>query len=178
MSAWSGGGAGRSRASRGVRRHRRGQGRAAEPGRRSRSTSPGLEDAGQSATSPPAALKFTTDAAAAASGMATFQFIAVGTPPEEDGSADLSHVLAVAETIGRHMTEYQVVVDKSTVPVGTADKVQASDRADAGRRGAQGSGVRRGLESRIPQGRRRRRGLHEARPRRRRHRQRAHGRVC
>jgi UDPglucose 6-dehydrogenase len=57
-----------------------------------------------------------------------FQFIAVGTPPEEDGSADLSHVLAVAETIGRHMTEYRIIVDKSTVPVGTADMVR--DRID------------------------------------------------
>ncbi len=53
-----------------------------------------------------------------------FQFIAVGTPPEEDGSADLSHVLAVAETIGRHMSGYRIVVDKSTVPVGTADRVR------------------------------------------------------
>ena len=68
-------------------------------------------------------LRFTTDAEEGiAHGL--FQFIAVGTPPEEDGSADLSHVLAVAETIGRHMTEYRIVVDKSTVPVGTADKVR------------------------------------------------------
>jgi len=68
-------------------------------------------------------LRFTTDAEEGiAHGL--FQFIAVGTPPEEDGSADLSHVLAVAETIGRHMTEYRVVIDKSTVPVGTADKVR------------------------------------------------------
>jgi len=51
------------------------------------------------------------------------QFIAVGTPPNEDGSADLKHVLAVAKTIATHMTGYTVVVDKSTVPVGTADKV-------------------------------------------------------
>ena len=68
-------------------------------------------------------LKFTTSAEEGiAHGL--FQFIAVGTPPEEDGSADLSHVLAVAETIGHHMTDYRVVVDKSTVPVGTADKVR------------------------------------------------------
>ena len=53
-----------------------------------------------------------------------FQFIAVGTPPDEDGSADLQYVLAVAETIAEHMTEYRIVVDKSTVPVGTADKVR------------------------------------------------------
>ena len=52
------------------------------------------------------------------------QFIAVGTPPDEDGSADLKYVLAAAESIGRYMTEYKVVVDKSTVPVGTADKVR------------------------------------------------------
>jgi UDPglucose 6-dehydrogenase len=54
-----------------------------------------------------------------------FQFISVGTPPDEDGSADLQHVLAVARSIGEHMDEYRVVVDKSTVPVGTADKVSA-----------------------------------------------------
>ena len=51
-------------------------------------------------------------------------FIAVGTPPDEDGSADLKHVLAVASDIGRHMDDYRVVVTKSTVPVGTADKVK------------------------------------------------------
>jgi UDPglucose 6-dehydrogenase len=68
-------------------------------------------------------LRFTTDAKAGIR-HGLFQFIAVGTPPEEDGSADLSHVLAVAETIGRHMTEFRIVVDKSTVPVGTADKVR------------------------------------------------------
>ncbi len=53
-----------------------------------------------------------------------FQFIAVGTPPDEDGSADLQYVLAVAKTIGQHMNEYKVIIDKSTVPVGTADKVK------------------------------------------------------
>jgi UDPglucose 6-dehydrogenase len=53
-------------------------------------------------------------------------FIAVGTPPNGDGSADLSHVLSVARTIGEHMTEPKVVVDKSTVPVGTAEKVHAA----------------------------------------------------
>jgi len=53
-----------------------------------------------------------------------FQFIAVGTPPDEDGSADLQYVLAVANSIGQHMNEYRVIVDKSTVPVGTADKVK------------------------------------------------------
>jgi UDPglucose 6-dehydrogenase len=55
---------------------------------------------------------------------AELQFIAVGTPPDQDGSADLSHVLAVAESIGRHMDGYKVVVNKSTVPVGTADRVR------------------------------------------------------
>ncbi len=65
-----------------------------------------------------------------------FQFIAVGTPPEEDGSADLSHVLAVAETIGRHMSEYRIIVDKSTVPVGTADKVRERIEQTLGERGA------------------------------------------
>jgi UDPglucose 6-dehydrogenase len=79
-------------------------------------------------------LKFTTDAEEGiAHGL--FQFIAVGTPPEEDGSADLSHVLAVAETIGRHMDEYRIVVDKSTVPVGTADKVRERIEQTLGERG-------------------------------------------
>jgi UDPglucose 6-dehydrogenase len=55
-------------------------------------------------------------------------FIAVGTPPGEDGSADLKYVLAVARDIGRHIDDYAVVVDKSTVPVGTADKVRAAIR--------------------------------------------------
>jgi UDPglucose 6-dehydrogenase len=67
-------------------------------------------------------LSFTTDAAAAVRHGAV-QFIAVGTPPDEDGSADLQYVLAVAETIASHMESHQTVVDKSTVPVGTADKV-------------------------------------------------------
>jgi UDPglucose 6-dehydrogenase len=53
-----------------------------------------------------------------------FQFIAVGTPPDEDGSADLQHVLAVARSIGEHMQDYRIIIDKSTVPVGTADKVR------------------------------------------------------
>jgi len=80
-------------------------------------------------------LKFTTDAEEGIR-HGLFQFIAVGTPPEEDGSADLSHVLAVAETIGRHMTEYRVIVDKSTVPVGTADKVRERIEQALGERGA------------------------------------------
>jgi len=70
-------------------------------------------------------LRFTTDVAeAAAHGLV--QFIAVGTPPDEDGSADLQYVLAAARNIGRHMDDYKVVVDKSTVPVGTGDKVRAA----------------------------------------------------
>jgi|CXWL01.1.fsa_nt_gi UDPglucose 6-dehydrogenase len=56
----------------------------------------------------------------------TIQFIAVGTPPDEDGGADMQHVLAAARSIGRHMTDYKLVVDKSTVPVGTADAVHAA----------------------------------------------------
>jgi len=68
-------------------------------------------------------LSFTTDAKAGVD-HGQFQIIAVGTPPDEDGSADLRYVLAVAGTIGEHMTEYKVVITKSTVPVGTADKVR------------------------------------------------------
>ena len=73
-------------------------------------------------------LRFTTDIEAAAA-HGVLQFIAVGTPPDEDGSADLQYVLAAATNIGRHMTDYKVIVDKSTVPVGTADKVRAAVRA-------------------------------------------------
>lgn len=68
-------------------------------------------------------LKFTTDLAQALSETSVY-FIAVGTPPREDGSADLKHVLDVARDIGKHMTQYCVIVDKSTVPVGTAEQVQ------------------------------------------------------
>jgi UDPglucose 6-dehydrogenase len=79
-------------------------------------------------------LKFTTDLAEA---MATsnLYFIAVGTPPGEDGSADLQYVLAVAREIGRHLERYAVIVDKSTVPVGTADKVRAAIGEELDRRG-------------------------------------------
>jgi UDPglucose 6-dehydrogenase len=70
-------------------------------------------------------LKFTTDAAAAIA-RGEIVFIAVGTPPDEDGSADLKYVLQVAETIGQHLSHPAVIVDKSTVPVGTADKVRAT----------------------------------------------------
>ena len=70
-------------------------------------------------------IAFTTDPERATA-FGTVQMIAVGTPPDEDGSADLSHVLAAARTIGRHMSEYRLIVDKSTVPVGTADRVRAA----------------------------------------------------
>jgi len=69
-------------------------------------------------------LVFTTDAEFGAN-FGELQFIAVGTPPDEDGSADLKYVLKVAETIATHMTSPKVIIDKSTVPVGTADKVSA-----------------------------------------------------
>jgi UDPglucose 6-dehydrogenase len=70
-------------------------------------------------------LKFTTDVAASVA-HGELQMIAVGTPPGEDGSADLQHVLAAARSIGRHMHGYKVVITKSTVPVGTSDKVRAA----------------------------------------------------
>jgi UDPglucose 6-dehydrogenase len=73
-------------------------------------------------------LRFTTDVKeAVAHGL--FQFIAVGTPPDEDGSADLQYVLAVAKSIAENMDDYRVIIDKSTVPVGTADKVKAKVQA-------------------------------------------------
>jgi UDPglucose 6-dehydrogenase len=73
-------------------------------------------------------LGFTTDIASAIRGSKVI-FIAVGTPPGEDGSADLKHVLAVAREVGRHMNEPKIVVTKSTVPVGTAEKVRSSIKA-------------------------------------------------
>ena len=79
-------------------------------------------------------LHFTTDVQEAVQ-FGTIQFIAVGTPPDEDGSADLQYVLSAAKAIGRHMTDYKVIVDKSTVPVGTADKVKAAVRAELDARG-------------------------------------------
>lgn len=79
-------------------------------------------------------LHFTTDVQAAVQ-FGTIQFIAVGTPPDEDGSADLQYVLSAARAIGRHMTDYKVIVDKSTVPVGTADKVKAAVQAELDARG-------------------------------------------
>ena len=66
----------------------------------------------------------------------TVQFIAVGTPPDEDGSADLQYVVAAARNIGKHMNDFRVIVDKSTVPVGTADKVRAAVQEELAKRGA------------------------------------------
>src|ERR1700760_351028 len=79
-------------------------------------------------------LRFTTDVPAAVA-HGTLQFIAVGTPPDEDGSADLQYVIAAARNIGRRMTDYKLVIDKSTVPVGTADKVKAAIQAELDARG-------------------------------------------
>jgi len=81
-------------------------------------------------------LDFSTDVAAGVA-HGVLQLIAVGTPPGEDGSADLQHVLEAARAIGRHMDEYRVVVNKSTVPVGTADKVKAEIEKELGKRGKQ-----------------------------------------
>ncbi|MGH8494714.1 MAG: UDP-glucose dehydrogenase family protein [Gammaproteobacteria bacterium] len=80
-------------------------------------------------------LRFTTEVAeGVAHGL--FQIIAVGTPPDDDGSADLKYVLAVARSIGEHMEEYKIVVDKSTVPVGTANRVRAEIAAALDKRNA------------------------------------------
>jgi len=79
-------------------------------------------------------LRFTTSISEGI-GHALFAFVAVGTPPEEDGSADLQHVLGVAREIGRHINKYIIVVNKSTVPVGTAEKVRAAIREELDARG-------------------------------------------
>jgi UDPglucose 6-dehydrogenase len=80
-------------------------------------------------------LEFTTDSKkGVAHGL--FQLIAVGTPPDEDGSADLKYVVAVARTIGENLNQYAVVMTKSTVPVGTADKVKEEVSAALAQRGA------------------------------------------
>ena len=81
-------------------------------------------------------LHFTTDVKRAAQ-FGTIQFIAVGTPPGEDGSADMQYVTAAARNIGRHMSDYKVIVDKSTVPVGTADMVQSAVAAELKARGVE-----------------------------------------
>ncbi|GIZ52857.1 UDP-glucose dehydrogenase family protein [Noviherbaspirillum aridicola] len=80
-------------------------------------------------------LRFTSDQREAVR-FGAVQFIAVGTPPGEDGSADLQYVLAAARNIGRHMDSRTIVVNKSTVPVGTADAVDAVIREELARRGA------------------------------------------
>ena len=85
---------------------------------------PGLEDMIQR-NAEAGRLRFTTDVDAAIA-HGRMQFIAVGTPPGEDGSADMRHVLTAATDIGRRMSDYKIVVDKSTVPVGTADRVRGA----------------------------------------------------
>lgn len=95
---------------------------------------PGLEEVIKKARQA-GRLDYTTDAAAGVQ-HGVIQFIAVGTPPNEDGSADLSHVVAVARTIAEHMTDYRVVINKSTVPVGTADVVNDEIAAVLKRRGS------------------------------------------
>src|SRR5687767_5455590 len=90
---------------------------------------PGLEDLVER-NQQDGRLTFTTDVTAAISS-ADVLFVAVGTPPDEDGSADLQHVLAVATQIGKHMSREMVIVTKSTVPVGTAGKVAAEVRKAA-----------------------------------------------
>ncbi|MFT5173985.1 MAG: UDPglucose 6-dehydrogenase [Gammaproteobacteria bacterium] len=79
-------------------------------------------------------LHFSTDLALAAH-FGTIMFIAVGTPPGEDGSADMQYVTAAARNLGKHMTDYKVIVDKSTVPVGTADAVRAAIEDELAQRG-------------------------------------------
>ncbi|WP_284196851.1 UDP-glucose dehydrogenase family protein [Chitinimonas prasina] len=81
-------------------------------------------------------LRFTTDVDEAVA-YATLQMIAVGTPPGENGAADLQHVVAAARQIGRRMADYKIIVDKSTVPVGTADKVGEAIAEELAGRGVQ-----------------------------------------
>ena len=97
---------------------------------------PGLEELVQR-NAAAGRLEFTTDVDRAVA-HGTLQFIAVGTPPDEDGSADLSHVLAAARAIGERMTDYKVIVDKSTVPVGTADRVRKTIAQALAERGVRG----------------------------------------
>ena len=79
-------------------------------------------------------LQFTTDVDMAVN-HGTIMFVGVGTPPDEDGSADMQYVLAAARSIGQRMTDYKVIVDKSTVPVGTAEKVRAAVAEELAKRG-------------------------------------------
>ena len=94
---------------------------------------PGLEDL-VSRNTEEERLTFTTSLEEAVE-KSLILFIAVGTPPDEDGSADLQHVLAVARGIGQNMTEYRIVVDKSTVPVGTGEKVRKAIQEELDKRG-------------------------------------------
>jgi UDPglucose 6-dehydrogenase len=94
---------------------------------------PGLGDLVESNTAA-RRLRFSTDIEASVA-HGDVQFIAVGTPPDEDGSADLQYVLAAARSIGKYMNGFKVVVDKSTVPVGTADKVAAVIQEELDKRG-------------------------------------------
>ncbi|WP_016833072.1 UDP-glucose dehydrogenase family protein [Herbaspirillum lusitanum] len=94
---------------------------------------PGLEDV-VARNRAAGRLTFSTDVAASVA-HGDVQFIAVGTPPDEDGSADLQYVLAAARNIGKHMTGFKVIVDKSTVPVGTAGKVSAAVAQELQQRG-------------------------------------------
>src|SRR5213082_1447765 len=86
---------------------------------------PGLEEMVRRNHAAEERLRFSTDVRGAVAG-SDIVFIAVGTPQGEDGSADLRHVLAVARDVGRALTKYTVIVDKSTVPVGTAERVRAA----------------------------------------------------
>ncbi len=94
---------------------------------------PGLKELVQK-NSQEGRLTFSTDLPSAAKA-SLINFIAVGTPPGEDGSADLQHVLEVARIIGREMEGFKIIVDKSTVPVGTADKVREAVSDELDRRG-------------------------------------------
>lgn len=94
---------------------------------------PGLEDMAVD-NAREGRLRFTSDPAEGVA-FGLFQFIAVGTPPDEDGSADLRHVLSVAKTIGSNMEDYRIIVDKSTVPVGTADLVSEQVKSAMEERG-------------------------------------------
>ena len=127
----------------------------------------------------PAASQFSTDVEASVA-HGEIQFIAVGTPPDEDGSADLQYVLAAARNIGRHMNGFKVIVDKSTVPVGTALRVREvieEELADARARCAS-STVFGGVEPGVPEGRRGGRRLHAPRPHRARLRRRRSRRIA
>jgi UDPglucose 6-dehydrogenase len=81
-------------------------------------------------------LRFTTDVEMAAA-FGQIQFIAVGTPPDEDGRADVQYVLAAAQNIGRHMRDERLIVTKSTVPVGTASAIRAAIQEELGKRGVE-----------------------------------------